>query len=112
MPHRKPGAITRKRFLQASGAGLLGLGAVPSLAGQSATSGQAVAMEVKVHRLSLKHTWTISRNSSDFKDNVFVSLMKDGLTGWGEAAPNVRYQESADMTVERLNRVRPTVEAA
>jgi len=70
------------------------------------------AMEIKVQRLNLKHTWTISRNSSDFKDNVFVRITRDGVTGWGEAAPNVRYGEDAQKTVSRLETARPSIESA
>jgi L-alanine-DL-glutamate epimerase-like enolase superfamily enzyme len=65
-------------------------------------------MEIKIKRLNLRHTWTISRNSSDFKDNVFVSISRDGVTGWGEAAPNVRYGEDAQKTVARLKNARPS----
>jgi len=46
----------------------------------------------------LHNTWTISRNSSRFKENVFVKIEKDGLTGYGEAAPNVRYDQTPEMT--------------
>ena len=63
-------------------------------------------IEVKIRRLNLKHAWTISRNSSQFKDNVFVKLEKDGITGFGEAAPNVRYGESAELTVDKINQVK------
>ncbi|OGB61725.1 MAG: dipeptide epimerase [Caldithrix sp. RBG_13_44_9] len=59
-------------------------------------------IEVKIKRLELAHTWTISRNSSDFKDNVFVRIQKDGIVGYGEAAPNVRYGENAQLTVHKI----------
>jgi L-alanine-DL-glutamate epimerase-like enolase superfamily enzyme len=104
--------VTRKRFLQASSAGLLGMGAAPSLARPGVAGPDRATMQVKTRRLELKHTWTISRNSSDFKDNVFIRLERDGIVGWGEAAPNVRYQESAAQTVERLEKVRALVEHA
>jgi len=55
-------------------------------------------MIVTTKQLQLQHTWTIARNSSDSKDNVFVRLECDGFVGWGEAAPNVRYGESAEKT--------------
>ena len=62
-------------------------------------------IEVKTKRLFLKDTWTISRNSSDYKDNVFVRIEKDGVTGFGEAAPNVRYGEYHAKTTDRINAV-------
>ncbi|KAA3610408.1 MAG: dipeptide epimerase [Calditrichaeota bacterium] len=60
-------------------------------------------IKVETKKLHLAHTWTIARNSSDFKENVFVQISKDGKTGIGEAAPNVRYDEDAERTTERLN---------
>ena len=67
-------------------------------------------IEAKIKRLHLKHAWTISRNSSQFKDNVFVKLEKDCVTGLGEAAPNVRYGESAEFTVKKINQMKDIFE--
>ncbi|RAK65976.1 dipeptide epimerase [Hymenobacter edaphi] len=45
--------------------------------------------------LPLRFTWKISRNASDAKTNLLVRVGDAGGTsGWGEAAPNVRYGES------------------
>ena len=60
-------------------------------------------IETKIKRLHLTHAWTISRNSSQFKDNVFVKLEKEGVIGLGEAAPNIRYGESDEMTIKRID---------
>ncbi|MCX5646330.1 MAG: dipeptide epimerase [Phycisphaerae bacterium] len=68
-------------------------------------------MDVSTRRLLLRHTWTISRNSSDFKDNVFVRVERDGVVGWGEAAPNVRYGQSAEQTTAAVEKARPLIEA-
>lgn len=65
----------------------------------------AFKLSVETKRLQLAHTWTISRNSSNYKDNVFVYLEKDGITGMGEAAPNVRYNEDAERTTARIRSV-------
>jgi len=67
--------------------------------------GMRVRYEIKT--LNLKHTWTISRNSSDFKNNVFVYLEKDGITGIGEAGPNVRYDETPESTVPLNQKATP-----
>ncbi|NOX37763.1 MAG: dipeptide epimerase [Calditrichaeota bacterium] len=101
--------LNRKEFLSLSGKTLMGLPFFPALMTQAWShpetpkmmTGEAM-IEVKVKKLILKHTWTISRNSSDFKNNVFVRLEKDGIVGYGEAAPNVRYGESAEKTVKRI----------
>ncbi len=67
-------------------------------------------LNVKTQKLHLAHTWTIARNSSDYKENVFVEINKEGITGIGEAAPNVRYDEDAVRTTQRLNECSQTVE--
>ncbi len=46
--------------------------------------------------LDLKYTWKISRNSSDQKTNLIVTVGDGIFSGKGEAAPNVRYNESAE----------------
>ncbi|MBC6697959.1 enolase C-terminal domain-like protein [Hymenobacter puniceus] len=46
--------------------------------------------------LPLRFTWKISRNASTAKTNLLVQLRDEasGPTGYGEAAPNVRYGET------------------
>jgi len=75
-------------------------------------AGGVARFSVRRRRLTLAHTWTIARNSSDFKDNVFVRLERDGVVGWGEAAPNVRYGESAEQTMGLIEKARSLVTAA
>jgi len=102
--------VNRKEFLSLSGKTLLGFSLLNFFSGKASAmpnpgenkSGD-VMIEVKTKRLELTHTWTISRNSSDFKQNVFVKLEKDGIIGYGEAAPNVRYGENAELTTKRIN---------
>jgi L-Ala-D/L-Glu epimerase len=47
-------------------------------------------------RIPLKRTFTISRGSRDAIDVVYVALESEGITGYGEAAPNHRYNETAE----------------
>jgi L-Ala-D/L-Glu epimerase len=102
-------AISRRKFL---GTSALAGAAWPALvsAGQQGAQGPS-RLSVSQKRLLLRHTWTISRNSSDFKDNVFVRLERDGVTGWGEAAPNVRYGQSAEQTIAVLEKASGLIEA-
>jgi len=102
--------MRRKDFLEISGKSIFGLTVlshmpVNSMAILSENTGGAM-IEVKTKRLFLEDTWTISRNSSDYKDNVFVKIEKDGVAGFGEAAPNVRYGEDHAKTTDRINSVR------
>ena len=102
--------LNRKEFLSLSGKSLIGFSLLNSLNGCSSGGSNyqkkgtgKVMIEVKTRRLELAHTWTISRSSSDFKDNVFVKIERDGIIGLGEAAPNVRYGENAELTTQRIN---------
>lgn len=65
-----------------------------------------------IQDLTLRHTWTIARGSSDCKTNVFVKLVCEGVTGYGEAAPNIRYEETAASSVDFLKLAQSTVEKA
>lgn len=108
--------MSRQQFLQTSGASLLGLTVfnhLPLSASEMIskdTNGKTM-IEIKTKRLHLTHTWTIARNSSDFKDNVFVRLERDGISGYGEAAPNVRYGEDAAKTTQRMNEAKAIFQA-
>lgn len=102
--------MKRKEFLETSGKSILGISLLSQIplnfvACDSVKNG-GIMIEVKKRRLKLAHTWTISRNSSDFKDNVFVKIEKDGIAGYGEAAPNVRYGEDWQKTTDRINKAR------
>ena len=52
-------------------------------------------IETEVIRLKLRHTWTTTMSSSEYRDNLYVRAKSDGITGIGEGAPIVRYNESA-----------------
>ena len=67
-------------------------------------------LEYKIRDLNLIHTWTISRASANVKHNVFIKLTKDGISGIGEAAPNIRYNETPESTVEVIEKARPLIE--
>ena len=111
--------LNRKEFLSLTGKGFLGFSlfdfffnkgfAKPNL--KTNKSGETM-IEVKTKRLDLAHTWTISRNSSNFKNNVFVKLEKDGIVGYGEAAPNVRYGENSELTTKRIHEAESIFQSA
>jgi L-alanine-DL-glutamate epimerase-like enolase superfamily enzyme len=52
--------------------------------------------------LHLKYTWRISRNSSDIKTNLFIRVADKRHVGIGEAAPNSRYGESAEILTDQF----------
>jgi L-alanine-DL-glutamate epimerase-like enolase superfamily enzyme len=102
--------ISRKEFLK--GTALAGLACRTLWAEDEAIANKGTTrFVVAPRRLMLRHTWTISRNSSDYKDNVFLRIERDGVVGWGEAAPNARYGQTPDQTLTSIQRARPLFEA-
>ncbi|MFQ5604623.1 MAG: dipeptide epimerase [bacterium] len=71
------------------------------------TGANGFKLHCEIIELHLKHTWTIARGSSDSKKNVFVTIEKDDVTGYGEAAPNIRYDETAESCAAVIERARP-----
>jgi L-Ala-D/L-Glu epimerase / N-acetyl-D-glutamate racemase len=55
-----------------------------------------VEVAAKIVRLQLAETFVIARETADYADVVQVSLRHNGVTGYGEAAPVERYDESAE----------------
>ena len=69
-------------------------------------------LHITSQRLELKHTWRISRSASDAKEIHFIELEADGTIGRGEAAHNVRYDESIESIRAFLETARPLLEQA
>jgi L-alanine-DL-glutamate epimerase-like enolase superfamily enzyme len=67
-------------------------------------------LNVRIVELPLRHAWTISRGTSTSKRNVLDELRDGDLVGRGEAAPNVRYGESAETVTEALGKLAPVLE--
>ncbi len=85
------------------------LGAAAALpAGMGAPVTGEATVGSKIVRLNLRHTWTTVMSSSEYRDTVHVRYVRGGITGIGEGAPIVRYQENAEsaqraiQSVERL----------
>jgi len=53
-------------------------------------------LDVGIVRLNLRHTWTTTMSSSQYRDTLQVRYTRDGVTGIGEGAPIVRYGEDAE----------------
>lgn len=62
--------------------------------------------------LDLKYTWKISRNASDQKTNLIVTVTDGRASGRGEAAPNVRYNESAEEGVRIFETIKTKLDDA
>ena len=53
------------------------------------------ALETRIVRLNLRHTWTTTMSSSQYRDTLHTAFTRDGIAGHGEGAPIVRYREDA-----------------
>ncbi|HXF97179.1 MAG TPA: dipeptide epimerase [Gaiellaceae bacterium] len=51
-------------------------------------------VQARIVRLELAETFVISRDATDVADVVHVAITRDGVTGYGEAAPVDRYEET------------------
>ena len=63
-------------------------------------------LETKILRLNLRHTWTTTMSSSQYRDTLHVAYTRDGITGRGEGAPIVRYHENAEDARKAVESVR------
>lgn len=66
----------------------------------------------RVVRLYLRHRWTTTMASSDFRDTLHVEFHSDGITGRGEGAPIVRYHEDAESARRAVEELFPWLETA
>ncbi len=57
---------------------------------------------IEEKQLHLRYTWKISRNSSDTKANLFIRVADSKHVGIGEAAPNIRYGETAEILTHQF----------
>lgn len=85
-------------------------GTVLATAASGAPAPRSVAAEVV--RLRLRHTWTTTMSSSEYRDNLYVRYVADGITGVGEGAPIVRYKESAVEGVKVVDSIRSLLTGA
>ena len=57
-------------------------------------SATIVDVDARIVRLQLAETFVIAREATDYADVVHVAVTHEGITGYGEAAPVERYDES------------------
>ena len=73
---------------------------------------QGATLSTEIKRLKLRHTWTTTMSSSDYRNTLYVAYTRDGLTGHGEGAPIVRYKENAEGAQKAVESVRGLLLAA
>jgi len=89
------------------------------IAGAAAVAGkvsfgaaETADLQDEVVRLQLKHTWTTVMSSSTYRDTLHVQYRRDGITGYGEGAPIVRYNETPQSAKYAVEIVRGLLEKA
>ncbi len=98
--------MTRRSWLRSGAAASL----TPALV--SAGTPQSATVQAEVLRLNLRHTWTTTMSSSDYRDTLHVKLTSAGITGRGEGAPIVRYHESAANGKKVIEELAPKLKGA
>jgi L-alanine-DL-glutamate epimerase-like enolase superfamily enzyme len=107
------GEMNRREWLKTAG----GVGAGCVLAGWPpiralAAESPGCAWETSIVRLRLRHTWTTTMSSSQYRDTLHVRLTSDGVVGLGEGAPIVRYHENAEDGKKAIAAILPLLQAA
>ncbi len=69
-------------------------------------------IKAEITRLMLRHTWTTTMSSSQYRDTLRFSYTRGGVTGVGEGAPIVRYHEDAKSAQAAVNSVEDYLAAA
>lgn len=99
--------MNRRDWLKAAGsAGLLAASA-PAGSGAPGAAPQpsGAAVKTEILRLNLQHTWTTTMSASTYRDTLHVRYTREGITGYGEGAPIVRYRESAETAKKAVDSV-------
>ena len=96
--------MNRRDWIKTAAAAPAGLAAAPA--------DPQPGVETEIVRLKLKHTWTTTMSSSEFRDTLHLRLTSGGITGRGEGAPIVRYHESAETGKKAIQSIAPMLAAA
>jgi L-alanine-DL-glutamate epimerase-like enolase superfamily enzyme len=100
--------MRRREWLALTGA-LAGATALRPIAARAKGDAELV---VETLRLNLRHTWTTTMSSSEYRNTVLVRYRRDGVEGLGEGAPIVRYGEDAAGAIQALQGVRGLLQRA
>jgi len=90
-------AVNRRQWLKVAGAAgaftLRPIGKLLAANGAPLASDHKASVQVDLKRLMLRHTWTTTMSSNTYRDTVNLRYTRDAITGFGEGAPIVRYNE-------------------
>jgi L-Ala-D/L-Glu epimerase len=98
--------MNRREMLKIAGAaGARAVLPFPALAAQPPVSQQKADVQCGLKRLMLRHTWTTTMSSSEYRDTVQFQYRRDGMTGHGEGAPIIRYQEYPEQAMKAIDAI-------
>ncbi len=75
----------------------------------NSSSGKTL-VKAKIYELKLKYAWGLSRGTWTVRRNVLVKIEREGIAGFGEAAPIARYNESAESALSFIEKAKPILE--
>lgn len=64
---------------------------------------------IRHYKLKLRHTFTISRQSYNFQDNLIVELKDNKISGYGEATSNPYYKITVPLMMNDLEILKPLI---
>jgi L-alanine-DL-glutamate epimerase-like enolase superfamily enzyme len=70
-----------------------------------------MVLKLRLFKLKLKHTFTISRKSHDIQPTLIVELSNNGFVGYGEATSNPYYGISVDSMMNDIMLVEPLIKS-
>ena len=104
--------MNRRDWLKQAGLAGTALALLPGdLPGEASPPSRA-DLQTAITRLKLRHTWTTTMSSSQFRDTLHLRFTRDGITGLGEGAPIVRYHEDAAGARQTVESIREMLLAA
>ncbi len=69
-----------------------------------------IKFEFELKELPLRYEWKLSRNTTISKTNGFIKASFLSFEGLGEAAPNIRYQETPERLQQEFDQLAPNLE--
>jgi L-Ala-D/L-Glu epimerase len=103
--------INRRDWLKLAGAAGLAAATPWSARAEEKAAAGGCEVHTSLKRLVLRHTWTTTMSSSAYRDTVNVQYLRDGITGYGEGAPIIRYEEYPDKAMQAIDAIRDQIAA-
>ena len=106
--------MNRREWMRAAVVGGVAAAAYPVEAATASSSSPNAQCQIQtdITRLKLRHMWTTTMSSSEYRDTLTLRLTSQGVTGLGEGAPIVRYHENAEGAQQAIDAIRPLLTSA